>query len=217
VLISPKGALSPGSGCCIGVIDALESFVPPDTIYDKIHSPSTARQCNETTRNRLPWGSGLSGCQNLSKNRQLTSMVYSNSQITPYTELGLSIRLSILELHQTGDWNFSLGPSRRVRANTGGADQWMLLNWRTLSRSAIVYRITSTSLEYLPSVFNEHPTLEMFWLRKNMFQFSAPPIMSSSVWTNTTWCAWENKNHTCMHIEIFVPLRNMTIEACTAW
>lgn len=48
-----------------------------------------------TPRSRLPWGSGLWRCQNFSKNRQLTSMVYSNSRITLYTELNLFIRLSI--------------------------------------------------------------------------------------------------------------------------
>jgi len=40
--------------------------------------------------------------------------------------LGLSIRLSMFELRETGDWDIFLGPPERARAETGGADQWVL-------------------------------------------------------------------------------------------
>ena len=45
--------------------------------------------------------------------------------MTPTTALGLSIRLSVFELRETGDWDI-LGPPERARAETGGADQWVL-------------------------------------------------------------------------------------------
>jgi len=40
--------------------------------------------------------------------------------------LGLFIRLSMFELRGAGDWDIFLGPSERARAETGGADQWVL-------------------------------------------------------------------------------------------
>ena len=46
--------------------------------------------------------------------------------MTPTTALGLSIRLSMFELRETGDWDILLGPPERARAQTGGADQWVL-------------------------------------------------------------------------------------------
>jgi len=46
--------------------------------------------------------------------------------MTPTTALGLSIRLSMFELRETGDWDIFLGPPERVRVETGGADQWVL-------------------------------------------------------------------------------------------
>jgi len=46
--------------------------------------------------------------------------------MTPTTALGLSIRLSMLELRETGDWDMFLGPPEWARAETGGADQWVL-------------------------------------------------------------------------------------------
>jgi len=52
--------------------------------------------------------------------------VYATPLMTPTTALGLSIRLSIFELRETGDWDIFLGPPERVRAETGGADQWVL-------------------------------------------------------------------------------------------
>ena len=50
--------------------------------------------------------------------------------MTPTTALGRTIRLSksMFELRETGDWDIFLGPVDlwRVRAKTGGADQWVL-------------------------------------------------------------------------------------------
>ena len=40
--------------------------------------------------------------------------------------LGLSIRLSMFEMRETGDWDIFLGPPERARAETGGDDQWVL-------------------------------------------------------------------------------------------
>ena len=45
--------------------------------------------------------------------------------MTPTTDLGLSIRLSMFELRETGDWDIFLGSPERARAETGGADQWV--------------------------------------------------------------------------------------------
>jgi len=45
--------------------------------------------------------------------------------MTPTTDLGLSIRLSMFELRETGDWDFFLGPPERARAETGGVNQWV--------------------------------------------------------------------------------------------
>ena len=46
--------------------------------------------------------------------------------MTPTADLGLSIRLSMFKLRETGDWDFFLGPPEQARAETGGADQWVL-------------------------------------------------------------------------------------------
>jgi len=58
--------------------------------------------------------------------RQLISTVYATPLMTPTTALGLSIRPSMFELRETGDWDLFLGPPERARAETGGADQWVL-------------------------------------------------------------------------------------------
>jgi len=60
--------------------------------------------------------------------RQLTSTFYATPLKTPTTALGLSIRLSMFELRKTGYWDIFkfLGPPERARAETGGADQWVL-------------------------------------------------------------------------------------------
>jgi len=58
--------------------------------------------------------------------RQLTLTVYATPLMTPTTELGLSIRLSMFELRETGDFDIFLGTQERARAETGGADQRVL-------------------------------------------------------------------------------------------
>jgi len=85
--------------------------------------------------------------------RQLTSTVYATPLMTPTTDLGLSIRLSVFELRETGDWDIFLGPPERARAETGGANQWVLKR-RELSGFARVNKVTSASLGYPLSVFN---------------------------------------------------------------
>jgi len=57
--------------------------------------------------------------------------------MTLTTALGLYIRLSVFELRETGDWDIFLGPPERARAETGGADQWVLKQ-RELPGFAIV-------------------------------------------------------------------------------
>ena len=91
--------------------------------------------------------------------RHLTSTVYATSLMTPTTELGLSIRLSMFELRETGDWDIFLGPPERARAETGGADQWVLKR-RELPGFAIVNGKTPISLGYPLSVFNKNSTLK---------------------------------------------------------
>jgi len=54
---------------------------------------------------------------------QLISTVYATPLTSLTTDLGLSIRLSIFELRETGDWDIFLGPPEGARAETGGVDQ----------------------------------------------------------------------------------------------
>ena len=77
--------------------------------------------------------------------RQLTSTVYATPLMTPTTALGLSIRLSIFELRETGDWDIFLGPPEQARAKTGGADPWVLKR-RECSGVVRVNKVTSASL-----------------------------------------------------------------------
>ena len=62
-------------------------------------------------------------------------------------------RLSMFELRETGDWDIFLGPPERARAETGGADQWVLKR-RECWGFARVNQVTSASLRYPLSVFN---------------------------------------------------------------
>jgi len=87
--------------------------------------------------------------------RQLISTVYAIHLMTPTTDLGLSIRLSMFELRETGDWDIFLGPPEQSRAQTGGADQ-SVLKRRELPGCVRV----STSLGYPLSVFNINFTLK---------------------------------------------------------
>ena len=91
--------------------------------------------------------------------RQLISTVYATHLMTPTTALGLSTRLSMFELCETGDRDIFLGPPERARAETGGADQWVLKQWE-LSGFARVNKVTSASLGYSLSVFNKNSTLK---------------------------------------------------------
>jgi len=97
--------------------------------------------------------------------RQLISTVYATPLMTPTTDLGLSIRLSMFELRETGDWDIFLGPPERARAETdqwvlnGGADQWVLKR-RECSGFARVNQVTSASLGYPLSVFSKNSTLK---------------------------------------------------------
>jgi len=49
------------------------------------------------------------------------------------------IKQSKTKLHETGDWDIFLGPPERARAETGGADQWVLKR-RELPGFAILNR-----------------------------------------------------------------------------
>jgi len=91
--------------------------------------------------------------------RQLISTVYATPLMTPTTDLGLSIRLCMFELRETGDWDIFLGPPERARAETGKADQWVSKR-REFSGLARVNKVTSASLGYPLSVFNKNSTLK---------------------------------------------------------
>jgi len=81
--------------------------------------------------------------------------------MTPTTALGLSIRLSMFEIRETSDWDIFLGPPERARAETGGADQWVLKRLgRECSGVARVNKVTSASLGYPLLVFNKNSTLK---------------------------------------------------------
>ena len=79
--------------------------------------------------------------------------------MTLKTDLGLSIRVSMFELRETGDWDIFQGPPERARVETGGADQWVLKR-RELPGFARVNIVTAASLGYPPSVFNKKSTLK---------------------------------------------------------
>jgi len=79
--------------------------------------------------------------------------------MTPTTALGLSMRLSMFELRETGDWDIFLGPPERARAETGGSDQWVLKR-REYSGFPRVNKVTSASVGNPLSVFNKNSTLK---------------------------------------------------------
>ena len=107
--------------------------------------------------------------------RQLTSTVYATPVMTPTTALGLSIRLYMCELRETGDWDIFPGPPERARAETGGADQWVLKR-RELSGFARVNKVTSASLEYPLSVFNKNSTLKGLFFDPNKGSNTRHPV-----------------------------------------
>jgi len=96
----------------------------------------------------------------------------------PHYGLGPVQRLSMFELRETGDWDLFLDPLARARAETGGADQWVLKR-RELPGVARVNNVTSASLGYPLSVFIKKSTLKQ---------------------TNTncvhSWCTWRAS---CVH------------------
>jgi len=63
----------------------------------------------------------------------------------------------MFELRETGDWDMFLVLPERARAETGGADQWVLKR-RELPGFAKVNKVTSASLGYPLSVFNKNST-----------------------------------------------------------
>jgi len=79
--------------------------------------------------------------------------------MTPTTDLGLSIRLSMFELRETGDWDIVLGLPERARVETSGSDQCVLKR-RELPVFARVNKVTSASLGYPVSVSNKNSTLK---------------------------------------------------------
>jgi len=79
--------------------------------------------------------------------------------MTPTTDLGLSISLSMFELREIDDWDIFLGPPERAGAETGGADQWVV-RWREFPWVTFVNEITPASMEYPLSVFNKNSTLK---------------------------------------------------------
>ena len=104
--------------------------------------------------------------------RQMTSTVYATPLMTAPTALGLSIRLSMFELRETGDWDIFLGPPERARAETGAADQWVLKG-RECSGFARVNTVTSASLGYPLSVFNKNSTLKHEYQGEEAIMMSA--------------------------------------------
>ena len=63
----------------------------------------------------------------------------------------------MFELRESGDWDNFLGPPERARAETSGADQWVLkLRELEYSGFARVNQVTSASLGYPLSVFNKN-------------------------------------------------------------
>jgi len=96
--------------------------------------------------------------------RQLTSTVQATTLMTPTMDLGLSIRLSMFELRETGVWDIFPGPLERARSETGGADQ-CVLKWRELPGFARVNKVVSASLGYPPSVFKKNSTLKQESIR----------------------------------------------------
>jgi len=119
--------------------------------------------------------------------RQLISTVYATPLMTPTGDLGLSIRLFVFELRETGDWDIFLGPPEQARAEIGGADQWVLKR-REFSGLARVNKVTSASLGYPLSVFNKNSTLEP---AHQSFPFESAPISA----INTAATRGGDENH----------------------
>ena len=83
-------------------------------------------------------------------------MVYATPLMTPTTALSLSIRLSMFELRETGDWDIFLGPQERVRAETCGADQLVFKRRELLGFVSKCTPFTIVSMHTLVESFNTH-------------------------------------------------------------
>ena len=78
--------------------------------------------------------------------------------MTPTTALGLSMHLFMFDLCETGDCNIFLGLLERARAETCGADQWVLKR-RELPGFAIVIekKTPSVSIPGILTTSSEYP------------------------------------------------------------
>jgi len=63
-----------------------------------------------------------------------------------------------VRVRETGDWDLFLGPLEWARAETGGADRWVLKR-RGFPGVARVNKVTPMSLGYPLSVFNKNSTI----------------------------------------------------------
>jgi len=115
VLITFKGAESPGSRR-IGVVGALVNFFPPETVGARGGGPMSPR---------LHWigpelcGQGEGSASKLLRGDSPRAGLNPHRLMTPTTDLGLSIRLSMFELRETGDW------TRGTSSGTSeGGDWW---------------------------------------------------------------------------------------------
>jgi len=120
------------------------------------------------------------------KQLTLASTVYTTPLMIPTADLDLSIHLSMFEFRETGDWGIFLGPPERARAETGGADHWVLKR-RELPGFAKVNKLTSASLGYPLSVFNTNSTLKctiLYWSGTwNLFFDPASEFFSTPWWS----------------------------------
>jgi len=88
--------------------------------------------------------------------RQLPSTVYANPPDDPHYSSGPVHTCLYVRARVTGDWDIFLGPLERVRAETGGADQWVLKRRECPRFARVAHQgSTSASLGYPLSVFNK--------------------------------------------------------------
>jgi len=85
----------------------------------------------------------------------------------------------MFEMRETGDWDIFLGLPERVRAETGGVDQWVLKR-RECSGFVRLNKVTSASLGYPLSVFNKNSTLKV---KKKPASLGRPPSVFNKNFT----------------------------------
>jgi len=150
--------------------------------------------------------------------------------MTPTTDLGLSIRLSMFELRETGDWDIFLGPPERARAETGGADQWVLKR-RECSGFARVNKVTSASLGYPLSVLNKNSTLkrrirEIEKLKRKIREienFKRLRVLFACIFVRQFHVVKEGRGGAVENVHVFkltqtcglLPLSYFSLEVCT--